>query len=94
MEQGKRISVKNAPTHFGTVAYEIVSDVNAGAIAAIIEMPTRNPPQAVLLRLRHPKALPIKSVTVNGKPWKDFDPGKEFIRLHDVTGNVKIKVVY
>ena len=60
--------MKNAPTHFGTVAYEIVSDVDHGKITATVEMPSRNPPKSVLLRLRHPKALPIKSVTVNGKP--------------------------
>ena len=32
LEQGKRISVSNAPTHFGTVAYEIVSDLDGGKI--------------------------------------------------------------
>ena len=70
LEQGKKISVKNAPTYFGTVAYEIVSDVDHGKIAATVEMPSRNPPKAVLLRLRHPKALPMKSVTVNGRPGR------------------------
>ena len=54
LEQGKKISVKNAPTHFGTTGYEIVSDVENGKINAIIEMPARNSPNAVLLRLRPP----------------------------------------
>ena len=36
LEQGKKISVKNAPTHFGTVAYEIVSDVDNGKINATV----------------------------------------------------------
>ena len=91
LEQGKKISVKNAPTYFGTVAYEIVSDVDHGKIAATVEMPSRNPPKTVLLRFRHPKALPIKSVTVNGSPWTDFDPVKEVISLHDVKGTVKVE---
>ena len=39
LEQGKRIGVKNAPTYFGTVAYEIVSDVDNGKISATVEMP-------------------------------------------------------
>ena len=30
LEQGKKISVKNAPTHFGDVGYEIVSDADMG----------------------------------------------------------------
>ena len=59
------------------MAYEIVSDVDHGKITATVEMPSRNPPKSVLLRFRHPKASPIKSVTVNGKPWTDFDPVKE-----------------
>ena len=86
LEQGKKISVQNAPTYFGTVAYEIVSDVDNRKIAATVEMPSRNPPKSVLLRFRHPKASPIKSVTVNGMPWTDFDPAKEVISLHDVKG--------
>jgi hypothetical protein len=94
LEQGKRISVRNSPTHFGTVAYEIVSDVDHGKITATIEVPSRTPPRAVLLRLRHPKTSPIKAAMVNGKPWTDFDPAKETIRLHDVQGSIKVEAVY
>jgi hypothetical protein len=94
LDQGKKISVKNAPTYFGTVAYEIVSDVDHKKIAATVEMPSRNPPKSVLLRLRRPKALPMKSVTVNGSPWTDFDPAKEVISLHDVKGTVKVECDY
>jgi hypothetical protein len=94
LEQGKKISVKNAPTHFGTVGYEIVSDADHGKIAATVEMPSRDPPKSVLLRLRHPKSLPMKSVKVNGQPWTDFDPVKEVVRLHDMKGTVKVKVDY
>jgi hypothetical protein len=43
---------------------------------------------------RHPKALPIKSVTVNGNAWTDFDASKEAIRLHDVSGSVKVEASY
>jgi hypothetical protein len=84
LEQGKKISVKNAPTHFGRVNYEIVSDVDNGKITAAVKMPSRNPPKEVLLRLRHPKAMPIKSITVDGKAWTNFDPAKEVVILHGV----------
>ncbi len=94
LEQGKKIAVQNAPTDFGPVAYEIVSDVNNGKIAATVEMPSRNPPQAVLLRLRHPQAAAIKSVAVNGRPWTDFDPAKELIRLHGLQGKVQVEASY
>jgi hypothetical protein len=94
LEQGKKISVENAPTHFGTVAYEIVSDVDHGKIAATVEMPFRKAPEKVLLRFRHPKAAPIQSVTVNGKPWSDFNKGKETIALKGLTGAVIVTVQY
>jgi hypothetical protein len=83
LEQGKKSSVKNAPTHFGPVGYEIVSDADNGKITATVR-----------LRFRHPKALPMKSVTVNGRPWTDFDPDKEVISLHDVRGTVKVESHY
>lgn len=65
-----------------------------GKITATIEVPSRAPPRAVLLRLRHPKTSPIKAATVNGKPWTDFDPAKETLRLHDVQGLIKVEAVY
>jgi hypothetical protein len=94
LEQGKKISVKNAPTYFGTVAYEIFSDVDNGKISATVDMPSRNPPKEVILRFRHPKAAPIKSVTVNGKPWTEFNKDKETITLKGLTGTVAVTAQY
>ena len=94
LEQGKKISVKNAPTHFGTASYEIVSDVDNGKITRRSRCRRAIRRKTVVLRFRHPKAAPIKSVTVNGKPWTDFDPAKEVVRLHDHPGTVQIEVGY
>ena len=94
LEQGKKISVKNAPTWFGTVSYEIVSDADNGKITATVTMPSREAPKAVLLRLRHPQSAPIKDVTVNGKAWKDFDPAKEVVKLRGLTGSVAVETRY
>jgi hypothetical protein len=94
LEQGKKISVKNAPTYYGTVAYEIVSDVDNGKISATVEMPSRKAPKEVTLRLRHPKAAPIKSVTVNGKPWSEFNTDKETITLKGLAGTVTVTAQY
>ena len=44
LEQGKKIAVKNAPTYFGTVAYEIVSDADHGKITATVEIPLAGRP--------------------------------------------------
>ena len=86
--------MKNAPTHFGTVDYEIVSDVDHGKITATVKMPSRGAPKEVLLRLRHPTSAPIRGVTVNGKAWKEFDPGKELVRLHGVADTARVEVIY
>jgi hypothetical protein len=92
--QGKKISVRNAPTHFGTVHYEIVSDADRGKIMATVRLPSRNPAKEVLLRLRHPQAAPIRSVQVNGAVGSDFDAAREVVRLHDVAGTVRVDVIY
>ena len=93
-EQGKKISVKNAPTHFGTVDYEIVSDVDHGKINATIKMPNRNAPKEVRLRLRHPRSAPIKSVSVNGDTWRTFDPDMETVTFKGLTGTVSVTASY
>ena len=94
LAQGRRIRVRGAPTHFGTVAYEVVSDVDNGTINATVEMPSRRVPQSVVLRFRHPKAAPIRSVTVNGKPWGGFDKDKEMITLEGLIGTVAVTARY
>ena len=94
LEQGKKIAVHGAPTDFGTLAYQIVSDADHGKITATVQMPSRNPPQAVLLRLRSPQAATIKSVAVNGRPWTDFEPAKELIRLHGLQGAIEVEATY
>ena len=94
LEQGKKISVENSPTDFGTVGYQIVSDVDNGKITATVEMPSRKPPKNVLLRFRHPKSLPIKNVTINGRLWPGFCRDKELIELKGLTGKLLVVVHY
>jgi len=68
--------------------------VDNGKISATIEMPTRKAPKEVVLRFRHPKSAPIKSVTVNGKSWTDFNKDKETITLKGLTGTVAVTAQY
>lgn len=94
LEQGETISVKNAPTYFGTVDYEIVSAAAHGKITATVKMPDRMPAKEVWLRLRHPQGAPIRSVTVNGAAWMDVDRTQEVVILRKCAGTVKVKVIY
>lgn len=94
LQQGRKISVKNAPSHFGTVAYEIVSDVDHGRITATVEMPSRQVPKTILLRLRHPEGKPIHSVTVNGREWESVNRDKETIELKGLRGEIAVQANY
>ncbi len=94
LEDGKHISVKYAPTAFGDIDFDITSHVKSGRIIAKISVPGRKPATAVLLRLRHPESKPIRSVSINGKPWRDFDPVKEIVKLNGFVGQVTVEVTY
>jgi hypothetical protein len=94
LEQGKKIKFEGAPTHFGTVACQIVSSTDEGKIKATVGMPSRGGQTGVLLRFRHPSAAPIKRVTVNGQPWERFDRDREVIRLEGLTGTVTVEAAY
>ncbi len=94
LEQGNKIAVKKAPTHFGVLGYEIVSDVDHGKITATIEIPARSPPQSLLLRLRHPRSLPIQRVKVNDQDCTSFDNAREVIRLEGFRGTIAVTASY
>jgi len=55
LEDGKTITVNKAATYFGYVNYKIHSRVSSGEIEAILDPPRRNPPEEIVLRLRHPE---------------------------------------
>jgi len=94
LENGKKISVKGAPTYFGNLNYEIISDLANGKINASIEIPARKAAKEIVVRFRHPTTEPIKSVTVNGKDWKDFNKDKETITLKGLTGTIAVTAQY
>ena len=89
-----RIMVRRAPSHFGVVSYEILSDVNSGKITATVDLPSRLAPRTVRLRLRHPKAARLRAVELNAAPWKDFDSERETIQLEGQSGRVVVIAHY
>ncbi|MDY0169868.1 MAG: NPCBM/NEW2 domain-containing protein, partial [Thermoguttaceae bacterium] len=94
LEDGKTVSVENAPTNFGPVSYRIDSAVDRGVIEATVDPPTVRPPGRIVLRLRHPSLKPIKAVTINGKPHADFSPEAETISLPADAGRLTLRVQY
>lgn len=78
---GAHIRIERAPTYYGRVQLELDSQMDADRIIVKAELTRRRSPRAILLRLRHPRKQPIRSVRVNGQSWTDFDRQKECIRI-------------
>ena len=81
LEDGKRIGVQRAPTCYGLLSLTMESHAAAGRIVAQVNVPARRQPKELLIRFRHPEQKPIRSATVNGAAWTDFDADKEWIRI-------------
>jgi hypothetical protein len=94
LKDGLTVGVSRAPTQFGEVSYSIRSHVSEGYIEARIDPPTRGTPKAIVLRVRHPEGKPIRSATVNGRPYEDFDAKRECIRLAPTSEIIAVRVAY
>jgi hypothetical protein len=91
---GRQIKFGPAPTHYGTMSCTVTSNVAQGCIHALIQPPTRNAWNTLKVRLRHPDGLPIRRVTVNGKPWAGVDAKSELIALQPGQEVYRVEVVY
>ena len=94
LENGQRIRLERAPTYHGPLTLTVESRAAAGEISATLETPARPRPAALLVRLRHPQAKPIRSVSVNGQAWTDFDPVKEWVRIPSPAQDLYTLVVH
>lgn len=94
LEDGKAVSVSRASTHFGDVSYSIRSLAGSGVVRATVQPPSRVRPAAIVLHLRHPARARITSVTVDGKPWSDFDAAREIVRLPGAGSAVTVEARY
>jgi hypothetical protein len=95
LEDRHVIEVARAPSYFGDVSFRIQSHSSSGEIKASVDVPNRNPPETLLVRLRHPEAHEMQRVTVNGRAWRDFDAKKELVRIEKPSaGRYQISVQY
>ncbi len=79
LEDGKRIEVQRAPTYFGPLDFRIRASANE--LRAEVEFGSKLRPATLLVRLRHSQQKPLRSVTLNGRAWTEFDSAKEWIRI-------------
>lgn len=94
LAHGQKISVRNAPTRFGNVSYEIRSDIDNGRILATVRLPEAFPAK-VELRLRTPLGNTMRSVKVNGRPWTDFSAERQTVTIPTrFKGEVSVEIAY
>jgi hypothetical protein len=79
LADGQQIAVERAPTYYGDISMTVDSRAASGSLTAGIETPKRLPIKRLIVRLRHPEAKPMQSVTVNGRNWTSFDAQKEWV---------------
>jgi hypothetical protein len=94
LADGKHVEIARAPTHFGPVSLQGASLTRQGEIRCEVCLPHRAPPAHAILRLRHPDASPLKRVTINGKPWSDFNASEERVNLPVQRGTLVIVAAY
>jgi hypothetical protein len=79
LEDGNRIDVERAPTYYGELSISVESKAASGQLTAQIEMPERRNPGRLLVRFRHPQRRPMRSVSVNGEDWANYDIQEEWV---------------
>ena len=94
LADGEEIHATGVATIFGPVSVRYRSSAALGEIAAEAEFAFRRAPERVLLRFRHPRGAPIRSVTVNGRPHAAFDPAQGDVDLTGCAGRVEVVARY
>ncbi len=94
LAQGQKISAQNVPTRFGSIDYELRSDIDHDKIFAVLHLPLGYA-ATTKLRVRAPEGKQIRDVKLNGVTWKDFSAEQEVITVPPRTGRqVSIEISY
>jgi hypothetical protein len=78
---GESFSAEEMATYFGPMSYRVTSEAAKRRILIEIDPPHRNAPKWLSVRLRHPDGLPIKSITLNGSPYTEFNPADDTVTI-------------
>ncbi len=90
LEPRRKILVHELATYFGPVSYEMAG--GRDRVEATVQLPSRNPYKDAWLVVRAPRDRHLTSVEIDGKPWKDFDSARQWVRLPHKTGEMKVVV--
>jgi hypothetical protein len=90
LKPGKKCGLNKAHTYFGPMS--LVYSGGNHQVTCQLDAPSRNPPSRIRLRFRVPEQQAIRSVTVNGKPWSDFEA--DWVRLPSDIGSTSVTVSF
>jgi hypothetical protein len=90
LQDGQAIRVARAPTAFGPVALSVQSRLAQGEVLADVDLPTRNPAQATLLRLRLPEGWRAVSARAGDRTLAVDAQGT--VTMTDLRGKAAIRV--
>jgi hypothetical protein len=89
---GRRVAVRDAPTSFGPVSYELAAE--EGRIDATLDVPASSALRSLDLRLRLPAGKRLTAVIVDGRSSRRFDRRTSTIDLSGRRGNVEVVARY
>lgn len=87
LRDGQRIVLERVPTYYGEVSATVESRARSGEIRAEVSLSSARRPGALHVRFRHPDRKLMRSATVNGRPWEDFDAAGEWVRMPRPAGD-------
>jgi hypothetical protein len=90
LEPGKEIVVRRAATSFGELSFSLRAATDE--VRATIDVPRRDRPRRVQLRLRVPRGSRIADVLLGGRPLRTFDPRTGTLDLPTSGGRVELVV--
>jgi hypothetical protein len=93
LEAGQIIELNGGRTEYGEVSYLLRPGKLPETIEADIQLPATECSK-ILLFVRSPYQKPIRSVTINGLEWKEWDTVHESIVIPQTNKNVKVVVSY
>jgi len=94
LADGEKTEVRHLQTEFGPLSFSVHSNLGSGTVRARVSAPPRNPASKVKVRFRVPGNHRMRSVTVNGQEWTDFDPAGEWVAIPGSLKEAVISVQY
>ena len=91
---GKAIGARKVVTMFGIVSVGYEPDPSGKRISATVSLGRRRAPGRILVRFRHPDERLIRSVRLNDRRWRAFDPEKGDVDITGTKGRVRVEVGY